>query len=302
MKNNKISTKRLAQICNVSQGTIDRALHNRKGISDKTKEYILSVAKEYGYRPNKNGLVGIIVFDLYNEYFSELIMFLEKELRRRGYYSLVMFSEKDKKKELECIEAMYDAGVNGLILCPVNGKKDFAQYLNSWKIPVVTIGNKVDGIKYVGIDNFKAMKELATFVVSKGFREILYYSPSINNDCNMYAQEQRINAFKSFAEEENIMYKVVNTTAELEANVRNVMGIIASTDVYALKALFLEKTKECLVVGFDDIPSLYNYKIPLTTLSYDNIFAAQKVVDYIINPDNNEDVFIDYIISEKNHR
>ena len=46
MKKQIISTTQIAQICGVSQGTVDRALNNRKGISPKTKEKILSVAKE----------------------------------------------------------------------------------------------------------------------------------------------------------------------------------------------------------------------------------------------------------------
>ena len=177
MKNNKISTARLARLCGVSQGTVDRALNNRVGISQKTKDYILSVAKEYGYRPNhrsENKLIGIIVFDLYNEYFSELVMLLEKELRRSGYCSLVMFSDKNKKTELECIEAMYNACVDGIIICPINTGKEFAEYLKSWSLPIVTVGNKVENIKYIGIDNFSAMYDLTKFVISQSYSKIIY--------------------------------------------------------------------------------------------------------------------------------
>ena len=92
MKNNKISMSQLAKICGVSQGTVDRALHNRVGINKETRDHILTMAKKYGYRPNgtlntdkKSGMVGIIVFDLYNEYFSELIVEIERKLRSRGY-------------------------------------------------------------------------------------------------------------------------------------------------------------------------------------------------------------------------
>lgn len=47
-----ISSLELARICGVSQGTVDRALHNRRGISEKTRQRILAAAKQYGYRPN----------------------------------------------------------------------------------------------------------------------------------------------------------------------------------------------------------------------------------------------------------
>ena len=77
----KITTTQLARICGVSQGTVDRALHDRGEISEKTKEHIMSVAREYDYIPNVKGstasnsmIIGVILFDLYNEYFSKLAM------------------------------------------------------------------------------------------------------------------------------------------------------------------------------------------------------------------------------------
>ena len=91
MKRNIISTARIAEICGVSQGTVDRALNDRKGINPKTKEKILSVAKEYGYRPNihasciaggRSMLIGVVVFDLKNQYFS--LSFFEKNAEKTG--------------------------------------------------------------------------------------------------------------------------------------------------------------------------------------------------------------------------
>ena len=47
-----VTIKDIARICKVSEGTVDRALNARPGISKKTKEYILKVAKELNYTPN----------------------------------------------------------------------------------------------------------------------------------------------------------------------------------------------------------------------------------------------------------
>lgn len=83
MKRNGISTVQLAKICGVSQGTVDRALNDRVGISRETKEKILCAAREYKYRPNiharsvasgKSMLVGIVVFDLKNQYFAIFLL------------------------------------------------------------------------------------------------------------------------------------------------------------------------------------------------------------------------------------
>ena len=42
----------IAERANVSTGTVDRVIHNRKGVSEKTKELILSIIEQYGYQPN----------------------------------------------------------------------------------------------------------------------------------------------------------------------------------------------------------------------------------------------------------
>ena len=75
----KITTTQLARICGVSQGTIDRALHNRSGINPETRARILEIAKEYDYRPtiqsggNTNSmLIGVVLFDLNNSHNLEI--------------------------------------------------------------------------------------------------------------------------------------------------------------------------------------------------------------------------------------
>ena len=90
MKILKITTAHLAKICDVSQGTVDRALHNRSDISTETKHKILSVANKYGYRESfeteqtkSNKKIGIIIFNLNNEYFSKLVTEIEYILRMR---------------------------------------------------------------------------------------------------------------------------------------------------------------------------------------------------------------------------
>ena len=88
MKNLNISTSALSKICGVSQGTVDRALNNRPGIKLSTKQKILTAAKKFGYRAPIQantakviGQIGIVVFNLNNEFFSELIMELENAFR-----------------------------------------------------------------------------------------------------------------------------------------------------------------------------------------------------------------------------
>ncbi len=125
MKHLKITTSELSKICGVSQGTVDRALNNRSDIRAETKKRIINIAKQYGYREyvdsnseNKIiGQVGIIVFNLNNEYFSKLITETELVLHKLGLSAVIMITHYDKQYEIECIRNMYNMGVQGIVLC-----------------------------------------------------------------------------------------------------------------------------------------------------------------------------------------
>ena len=175
MKRNGISTTQLAEICGVSQGTIDRDLNGRKGISPVTREKILNAAKEYGYRPNiharsiaggKSMLIGVVVFDLNNQYFSDILTALEEKCTARGYSTIAMFTNKDSRREIDCVGNLYHMAVDGIVLCPINKGEAYENYLLSLNVPIVTIGNRLERFPYVGIDNALSMSETVTYVLS----------------------------------------------------------------------------------------------------------------------------------------
>ncbi len=202
MKSLKITTSQIAKICNVSQGTVDRALNNRHGIKAETKQKILDVARQYGYREYVStsadeivGQIGVIVFNLNNEYFSDLITEAEYALRE-GLGTIVMMSHYDKQYEIECIRNLYNMGVKGIILCSVNSGAEFENYLNLFDIPIVAVGNRVKSLPYVGIDDFASMKEMTQKVLNDNPENIIYFSPSLNYP-DATAQRLRYEGFLS---------------------------------------------------------------------------------------------------------
>jgi LacI family transcriptional regulator len=55
MESKKITLSDIAKIAGVTIGTVDRAMHNRPGISEETRKRILEIAKKYNYRPDLIG-------------------------------------------------------------------------------------------------------------------------------------------------------------------------------------------------------------------------------------------------------
>lgn len=151
MNINGISTTQLAKICGVSQGTVDRALNNRKGINKNTKEKVLAIAKEYGYRPNlpvKENFktIGVILPDLSNSEFIEYADKLQKAASEKGYSTVVSFNSQNAEKEIKSILSLYHMGVVGLVFAPLNNGEDFKKFLWSLDLPVLTLNEVIDSI------------------------------------------------------------------------------------------------------------------------------------------------------------
>ncbi len=293
--NFNITVSELAKICNVSAGTVDRALNNRGGISPKTKAKILSVAKEYGYiekSKDKPKLIGIVLFDLYNDYFSELVMSFEEESKKQGYSIVVMFTDKDCKKEIDCIKSLYRMGVSGIILCPINKGEDFENFIKSFKIPVITVGNRLKGVPYVGTDNFAAMYDAAKFVGEKK-ENVIYFSPAIKSENNNYAQAERFKGFcaacKDMGFRSYIAISVDEIEGILEGENRKKFAILCSSDYYLIQ--IAAKYPDLFFMGFDNSPRLKGLNV--ASVDCDSHGVAKTVLKSIMN-NKKEDVIIRY--------
>ncbi len=285
----KITTTQLARICGVSQGTVDRALHNRGDINPQTRERILQVARKYDYIPtvqNKDQansmLIGVILFDLYNEFFSKLAMSLVNAADSFGYSVIFQFSNKNEKSERSALEYLNYIGVDGIVLFSVGSdSEEYKNYLRLLKKPIVLIGNKMFDLPYIGIDDTTAMREVAKRIAEKiPFGDILYYAPILKKNLHsLNAQKLRLNGFIEAVTSLKKSYRIVTDLDEIS----DFGGIICSTDYYALKVLKHFRYAENIIIsGFDNISFLHNLDLPILTVDYSTDQIAAECINYIL--------------------
>ena len=285
----KITTTQLARICGVSQGTVDRALHNRGDINPKTRERILEVAREYDYIPsvqNKDQansmLIGVILFDLYNEFFSKLAMSLVNAANKAGYSVIFQFSNKNEKSERAALEYFNYIGVDGIVLFSVGSdSEEYKNYLQLLKKPIVLIGNKMFDLPYIGIDDSVAMREVTQRIAKKiPSGDILYFAPILKKNLHsLNAQRLRLNGFIEAVTSLKKTYRVVTSIDE----VSNFGGIVCSTDYYALKVLkHFRHIENIILSGFDNISFLSNVDVPILTVDYSTDRIATECINYIL--------------------
>ena len=91
-----VTVKQIAELANVSRGTVDRVLNNRSGVSEATRQKVLKIAKELHYEPNflakalvskKESLkIGVILTPDYNPFIHDI--FRESTVPRRNFLLL----------------------------------------------------------------------------------------------------------------------------------------------------------------------------------------------------------------------
>lgn len=299
----RITVKELARICGVSIGTVDRALNNRGEISTRTREKILRVSRELGYRPHlvarslktgKTMTLGIVVFDLDNRFFAQLVNAIERAAKESGYFVYLTHSHHDLSQEQDCLEHLSSLNVDGILLVPTNKGPDFVRFINSLHVPVVTIGNRISPkVPFAGIQDREAMRRAVHLVARKGYRRIVYVSPplSYKGKENIYEVEERLEGMREAAREMDIPTVILRdkafpeALAEILPALRVRTAVMCSSDIYALQCMELARAagirvpEDVGVIGFDDIDILKYVRPALTTISYPiQEIAAQAFV------------------------
>lgn len=302
-----ITSKEIAEICGVSRGTVDRALNNRPGVSEATKQKILETASQLGYRPHflaqslvkgKTMSIGTVIFDINNQLFPQLINAVESRAREAGYFLNLTLTSKNPDIEQECLNHLADRKVDGIILLSVNTGAAFEQFIQRLNIPVVTFGNRVSKtVPYVWIDDRKAVRDAIAMLTAKGYEEIIYVSPplSLRGITNVYAVEQRFAGFQDALKKAGHLQSYVishkgyiEEIDKLLAQGGKRKAIFCTSDKYALKIwLHLKQNgvrvpEDVGLMGFDNIETLKYISPALSTISYSLETIGNRIIDCLI--------------------
>jgi LacI family transcriptional regulator len=117
----------VARQAGVSIATVSHALSGNRSISQETKRRVRAWADRLGYRPNhvaasmvtgRTGTLGVIVPDIANPFFSELVRAAEQAAGVRDHLLLVSSSELDAALEDRSLNVMYDKRADAILYAP----------------------------------------------------------------------------------------------------------------------------------------------------------------------------------------
>ena len=122
-----ITCKDIARIAGVSTATVTRAFTPHSVIKEDTRQKILKIAEANHYTPNlaarslkqrSSKTVGIILSDVSNPYYVNVVQCIERRLEYHGYRSLVSFADRNAVSITRALEVMSASRVDGVIIPP----------------------------------------------------------------------------------------------------------------------------------------------------------------------------------------
>lgn len=121
----RVTLKDLAQHLNMAHSTVSRALSDHRSIGAATKERVRQAARQFGYVANsgarllRNGhsnVVGLLVPDITNEFYSALAQTMANECSKRGQQLMLSVSENNTMREAAMVEALLETRPTGLMV------------------------------------------------------------------------------------------------------------------------------------------------------------------------------------------
>lgn len=206
--------KDIAEKTGFSVSTVSRVLHDNSQkykISEETQAKVKKVAKDFGYRVNalarglrlqKTFEIGIIVPDISNPFFSEVIKSLAGELRKKGYNFIVYDSDEDIAIERAAIKSLLEKRVDGLIVASVGQDFSHIQKIRDAEIPIVMVDRCFDDLDVdsVSVDNMNGALLAVNHLIKEGHTRIAF----IQGLPGTYANEKRLLGYKTALQDAGI--------------------------------------------------------------------------------------------------
>ena len=281
-----VTMKKIAELCGVSRGTVDRVLNGRGRVSPQTEAAILDMAKQLGYEPNPAGkalaarkhrpLISVVLSSEGNAFFDEVLRGMKEAAKEYDIYGLEVQYNTMKgynvNQQIELLQSVKEKS-NAIVVNPVDSPR-IADLLNQFieeNIFVVTVNNDIKNCNrqcFVGSDYFNGgVTACAMFEVVLGKKASIGIVTGSNQ---ILGHRSRLDGFKKRMEQlpefkivdvvENDDDEITsyNITQKLLKDYPNIDGLfLVAGGVYGASRAVLDLPEENrpFVIAFDSVPT-----------------------------------------------
>jgi LacI family transcriptional regulator, galactose operon repressor len=288
----RVTINDVARACKVAPSTVSNALAGKAYVKPATRRRILAAVERLGYRAStiaralrtqRSFSVGVVLADITNPTFPEIVRGIEDALRASGCTLLLCNTDGSVERQAQYMRALADRHVDGLILVSQHLDTPAIEPLLATARPSVLVHrrHRRRTFDYVGLDNVRGITLALEHLTTLRHRRIAF----IRGPQESTAVEERYGAFAAFVaagriDDDACLVVQGDYTREGGYAAGEILldlphppsAIIASNDVAALGVLEaarerrLEVPRDVSIVGFDDIFVSGLNAISLTTV------------------------------------
>jgi LacI family transcriptional regulator len=312
MLTSRATIAEVARRAGVSMMTVSRVVNDKDGVSPATRQRIRLIITELGYRPSgiarglatqRTGTLGLVVPDVANPFFADVVRGAEQIAYQQGYSLLLCNTEEDSQRELDVLQLLEEKRVDGIVLCSSRlGPGPLRQALAHY--PAVVLVNQhlmpAEGTSIVGAvlqEDEMGGQMAASHLIHRGHRSI----GCLSGPAASFSGQRRVGGYRLALEAAGIDPQpgwtqpcrptvegglqagrlLLNQHPELTAlfcfNDLVAVGVLQAAAVVGLRV-----PDDLAVVGYDDIHLAVLVTPPLTTCRIDRETLGGRATSLLI--------------------
>jgi DNA-binding LacI/PurR family transcriptional regulator len=300
----KLDIRTVAQLADVSIATVSRTINRVSTVNPRMAKRVWEAIKQLDYFPNtqaralvsgRSRLLGLIVSEITNPFFPELIQGFEDIAVEHGYEILIGSTNYDPRRMSLCIRRMLERRAEGVAIMTFGVEKPLLEQLAERNVPLVfvDVGPERPGISLLRVDYRHGIQQAVEHLASLGHRDIAF----ISGPRRLHSAQSRLTAFTKSVEEcglktepawllegDHTMEGGTGAMEQLLQRRHMPTAVMCSNDMTAIGVLHklyragLKVPDDLSVIGFDDIHIAQVTIPPLTTIQMSCFELARAAV------------------------
>lgn len=299
----------VAKKAGVSSATVSHVINNSRFVAPATRERVLNAISSLGYRRDgiarslrrsQTGTIGLIISDLSNPFFSDIIRGVEDTVYSYGqdYNVILCNTEENEEKERLYLDVLLEKRVDGIVMAPAGGNHAYLRDLAAGGFPIVFVDRWLPGINVdaVVVDNYDAAYRIVTHLIGLGHRRIAIMVAQLGSS----AITERIEGYRAALAAAALPFNsdyVFRSTSSIDdgcaAGLRLLDTVPRPTATFgtnnfvtigmmnALAQRGLRCPEDLAVVGFDDFPWASAFYPRLTTVAQPGYELGHTAADLL---------------------
>jgi len=287
--------KEVAKFADVSITTVSRVMNDASKVNPETRERVQKAMRKLDYNPSRvaqrlraskghSKLLGLIIPDIQNQFYSHIVRGIEDVAYRKDYAVILCNTDENPNKEKFYLDVLMSESVDGVILPPIHQYSKVVEDMIETGLPIVCVDRKLarSAVDTVVVNNEKGGRIAVEHLIQLGHKRIglLTSSPQFSSFEERQRGYEKVLYESGIEIDENL---IKEGDPRSSGNARDLANELLNLDspptaIFAANNLMTLGVLEAInnaninipddmsIIGFDDMPGLPSISSPLTTV------------------------------------